>query len=278
MIYKLDKKDYYKIKRLLETPDQKNDLTLNSIINGMNRGTIYVDNLQEPNTALIDVTGISSIFIGNATNKQFINSLGDFLDNELKIDTNESCGGTWFIAVIKDEIWEQVLENVIADKEYEPDYELYYQFNPEAFVSLKEQYKSLPDNYLIKKIDTEVIKNDPDGILSEVLEEVWYSIEDFNTYGLGYCIIKGNKIVSACFSCCVHENKHEISVETYDEKHMNKGLATIVCSAYLDDCIKNGLIPQWSTMETNLESKRLAKKLGFEYESKLKTLEFEWEG
>ncbi|UZM97325.1 GNAT family N-acetyltransferase [Lysinibacillus sp. MHQ-1] len=40
------------------------------------------------------------------------------------------------------------------------------------------------------------------------------------------------------FSCCVHENKHEISVETYDEKHMNKGLATLVCSAYLDDCIK----------------------------------------
>lgn len=28
MIYKLDKKDYYKIKRLLQTPDQKNDLTL----------------------------------------------------------------------------------------------------------------------------------------------------------------------------------------------------------------------------------------------------------
>ncbi len=39
---------------------------------------------------------------------------------------------------------------------------------------------------------------------------------------------------------------------------MNKGLATLVCSAYLDDCIKNGLIPQWTTMETNLESKRLA--------------------
>lgn len=94
MIYKLDKKDYYKIKRLLQTPDQKNDLTLNSIINGMNRGTIYVDNLQEPNTALIDVTGISSNFIGNATNKQFINSLRDFLDNELKNDTYESCGGT----------------------------------------------------------------------------------------------------------------------------------------------------------------------------------------
>lgn len=273
----MDKKDYFKIKRLLQTPDQKNDLTLNSIINGMNRGTIYVDNPQEPDTALIDVTGISSIFIGNATNKQFIYSLRDFLDNELKMDTYESCGGTWFIAVIKDEIWEQVLENVIADKEYEPDYELYYQFNPEAFVSLKEQYKSLPDNYLIKKIDTEVIKNDPDGILSEVLEEVWYSIEDFNTHGLGYCIIKDNKIVSACFSCCVHENKHEISVETYDEKHMNKGLATLVCSAYLDDCIKNGLMPHWSTMETNLESKSLAKKLGFEFESKLKTLEFEWE-
>lgn len=33
---------------------------------------------------------------------------------------------------------------------------------------------------------------------------------------------------------------------------MNKGLATLVCSAYLDDCIKNGLIPQWSTMKQTL--------------------------
>ncbi|PFS01991.1 GNAT family N-acetyltransferase [Bacillus thuringiensis] len=277
MIYKLEKKDYYKIKRLLQTPDQKNDLTLNSIINGMNRGIIYVDNPQEPKTALIDVTGISSIFIGDATNKKFIDYLPEFLDNQLKLDTYESCGGTWFITVLKDETWEQVLENVIADKEYEVDYELYYQFNPETFSSLKEKYKPVLDNYLIKKINTEVIKNDPDGILSEVLEEVWYSIEDFSTHGFGYCVTKDNKVVSACFSCCVHGNKHEISVETYDEKYMNKGLATLVCAAYLVHCKKNGLVPQWSTMETNLESKRLAEKLGFKFESKLKTLEFEWQ-
>lgn len=276
MIYKLDKRDYYKIKRLLQTPDQKNDLTLNSIINGMNRGTIYVDNLQAPKTALIDVTGIISIFIGDATNKQFIDYLRDFLDNQLKIDTYESCGETWFITVLKDKTWERTLKNIIADKEYELDYELYYQFNPKTFASLKEKYKSLPEDYLIKKIDTDVIKNDPDGILSEVLGEVWYSIEDFHTHGLGYCVIKDNRVISACFSCCVHGNKHEISVETYDEEHMNKGLATLVCTAYLEHCIKNGLKPQWSTMETNLESKRLAKKLGFEFESKLKTLEFEW--
>jgi len=277
MIYKLDKKDYPRIKGLLQSSDQKNDLTLNSIINGMNRGTIYVDNPQEPKTALIDVTGVISIFIGDPTNKKFIDDLRDFLDSQLKIDTYESCGGTWFIAVVKDETWEQLLENVIADREYEKDYECYYQFNPEIFSSLKEKYKSLPDNYHIKKINKEVIENDPDGILSEVLEEVWYSIEDFNTYGLGYCITKDNKVLSACYSCCVHENKHEISVETYDEKYMNKGLATLVCSAYLEDCIKNSLMPQWSTMETNLGSKRLAKKLGFEFESKLKTLEFEWQ-
>ncbi|MDI3412096.1 GNAT family N-acetyltransferase [Bacillus sonorensis] len=152
MIYKLDKRDYYKIKRLLQTPDQKNDLTLNSIINGMNRGTIYVDNLQAPKTALIDVTGIISIFIGDATNKQFIDYLRDFLDNQLKIDTYESCGGTWFITVLKDKTWERTLKNIIADKEYELDYELYYQFNPKTFASLKEKYKSLPEDYLIKKL------------------------------------------------------------------------------------------------------------------------------
>ncbi|QKG84877.1 GNAT family N-acetyltransferase [Kroppenstedtia pulmonis] len=276
MIYQLDKRDYYKIKKLLQTPDQKNDLTLNSIINGMNRGTLYVDNPQAPKTALIDVTGIISLFIGDATNQKFIEALPDFLNHQLKTDTYESCGGTCFLTVATDEAWEQTLEKVLADRVYETDEELYYRFNPESFTSLKETYNPLPDHYHVRKMDREVIEKDSDGILSEVLEEVWYSLEDFYTHGLGYCVTKGNEVVSACFSCCVFENRHEISVETYDEQHMNKGLATLVCSAYLEHCMKEGLTPLWSTLKTNPESKHLAEKLGFEFESKRKTFEFEW--
>lgn len=274
MVYKLDKKDYPKIRPLLGTSEQINDLALNAIINGTNRGTIYVDNLEQPKTALIDVIGINSIFIGNAKNESFINGLREFIDNQLKIDTYISCGGTYFITVIKDEAWEKVLENVISHRDYEPDYEQYYQLNINHFNTIKNRYKLLEKGYIIKKIDFEVINKYK--IISDVLSEFWYSSEDFLKLGLGYCIIKDNRIISSCLSCSVHENHHEISVQTYYEEEMNKGFATLVCIAYLDDCIKNNIIPHWSSFETNIESISLAEKLGFEFKYKLKTFEFEF--
>ncbi len=276
MIYKLDKKDYQKIRTLLRTPEQKNDLTLNAIINGTNRGTIYVDNIEQPQTALIDVTGVISILIGDATNERFIYPLREFIDNQLKIDTYESCGGTYFLTLVPDEIWERVMEKVISHREYESDYEHYYQFNREKFNILKSNYKPLPKGYTIKKIDIEVISNDPDKMIYDVLNEFWYSVDDFLQQGLGYCVLKGNKIISACLSCCVNGKNHEISVETYEEEEMNKGLATLVCVAYLEKCMENGITPHWSTLETNAESNQLGKKLGFEFKSKCKTLEFEF--
>lgn len=275
MIYKLEKKDYQKI-RVLLTPEQKNDLTLNAIINGTNRGTIYVDNVEHPRTALIDVTGVISIFIGDATNDKFINPLREFIDNQLKIDTYESCGGTYFLALVPDETWEKVVEKTISHREYETDYEYYYQFNREKFNALKSGYKPLPDGYTIKKIDAEVMSNDPDEVIFDVLGEFWYSVDDFFRQGFGYCVMKGDRIISACLSCCVNEKDHEMSVETYDEEEMNKGLATLVCTAYLEHCIENEITPHWSTLETNAESNQLGKKLGFEFESKCKTLEFEF--
>jgi RimJ/RimL family protein N-acetyltransferase len=276
MIYKLDYKDYYKVKPLLHNPNQHNKLALHAIINGTNRGNIYVDNVENPRTALIDVIGTISIFIGDATNKDFIQHLRDFIENELRRDTYESCGGTYFITVINDKSWEVGLEEVISHREYEPDFERYYRFNRAKFNIAKSTYKQLLDGYDIKKIDHELIEKDSDHILSEALGDFWYSMDDFLQYGFGYCVMKGDRVVSTCLSCCVHEQEHEISVATYEEEEMKKGFATIACVAYLDYCIQHGLTPKWSTFETNIESVRLAEKLGFEFVNKLKTLEFEF--
>jgi RimJ/RimL family protein N-acetyltransferase len=276
MIYKLNHNDYNKVTPLLQHPNQHNKSTLNAIVNGMNRGNIYVDNIENPTTALIDVIGTISIFIGDATNKEFIRYLRDFIENKLRRDTYESCGGTYFITVINDKNWEGVLEEVISHRKYEPDFEQYYRFNREKFSRAKSTYRQVIDGYDIKKIDRELIEKDSDYILSEALGDFWYSMDDFLQYGFGYCVMKGDRVVSTCLSCCVHEQEHEISVATYEEEEMKKGFATMVCAAYLEHCIQYGLIPKWSTFKTNIESVRLAEKLGFEFVNKLKTLEFEY--
>lgn len=275
MIYKLDKTDYGKIKPLLKN-EQQNDLTLNAIMNGNNRGTVYVDNLEHPRTAMIDVIGTISMFIGDHTNEDFLLLLPDFIDNQLKIDTLESCGGTYFLAVASDEAWEKAIEKAISHREYETDFECYHTFDADRFHTLKSGFKPLSAGYAVRRIDKAMIENDSEEILSEVLNEFWYSTDDFLAKGLGYCVVKGNRIISACLSCCVNGQDHEISVETYNDEDMNKGFATLACAAYLEHCLANDITPHWSALETNKESLRLGAKLGFEFAYKFKTFEFEF--
>ncbi|GGE57081.1 GNAT family N-acetyltransferase [Priestia taiwanensis] len=274
MIYKLDRKDYDKIKPLLQVKSQHNLSTLYGVMNGRNRGSIYVDNETHPTTALVDETGIISLFIGDAKNQKFLQTLPHFIENELKQATYEECGGTYFLAVVNDCAWEEALEQAISYREYETDFEQYYRFNEGIFNSVKESYKPLLNGYYVQKVDGILIEQQED--VAEMIEECWYTVEDFLTYGLGYCIMKADRVISICISCCVHENIHEISVATYDLAEMNKGLATLVCAAYLEQCIVQGVIPRWSTLATNGESIHLAEKLGFEFVNKLKTYEFEF--
>ncbi len=275
MIYKLDQTDYKKIKPLLKM-EQQNDLTLNAIMNGNNRGTIYVDNPEHPRTALIDVIGTISTFVGDHTNEDFFRLLPDFIDNQLKLDTLESCGGTYFLAVASDEAWEQAIEKAISHREYETDFEWYHTFNADRFHTLTSGFKPVPAGYAVRRIDKATIENDSEDILSEVLNEFWYSTDDFLTKGIGYCVVKGDQIISACLSCCVNGQDHEISVETYNDEDMNKGFATLACAAYLEHCLANGITPHWSALETNKESLRLGAKLGFAFASKRKSFEFEF--
>lgn len=275
MISKLAKADYEKIKSLLIN-EQQNDMTLNAIIKGINRGTVYVDNSVHPRTAMIDVIGTITMFIGDHTNEDFLRPLPDFIDNQLKSDTLESCGGTFFLAVARDEAWEQAIEKAISHRDYETDCEWYHRLNADRFLASKSGFKPLPAEYAVRRIDKATMENDSEEILSEVLNEFWYSTDDFLAKGLGFCVVNGNRIISACLSCCVNGQDHEISVETYNDEDMNKGFATLACAAYLEHCLTNGITPHWSALETNKESLRLAAKLGFEFVSKRKTFEFEF--
>ncbi|MCY9509955.1 GNAT family N-acetyltransferase [Paenibacillus larvae] len=275
MLYLLDKSDYPKVKHLVRTKEEKSDVPLNAVINGTNVGNIYVDDPDHPKAALVDAVGTTCFLIGDASSPVFGEHLKDCIENQLKDQCLES-GGSYFIATLFDKEWEKVLENAISHREYEPDYEFYHEFDKDKFNKVKSNYRSLTNEYTIKRMDRELIQNDSDDTLRSCLSDFWDSIDDFLTKGVGFCVIKDEQVISSCFTCYVDGNNHEISVETYDEEEQNKGLATKACEVYLEYCIENGITPHWSTFETNVESVNLASKLGFEYRFKLKTYEFEY--
>lgn len=101
-----------------------------------------------------------------------------------------------------------------------------------------------------------------DGVLRN-----WQTVEQFETRGLGYCILgpRGD-VVSACYSVTSGEDTAPIQVMTASE-HQRKGFATIVARALIEEATQRKITPSWECDIHNEASIALAEKLGFERQS-----------
>lgn len=275
MIVKLPKENYHRINKLLVSTQEKNENVLNAVISGMNQGVVYVDQIEEPRTAIIYAVGLQYYLLGNPENESFNSQLGDLISKQLKQDSLDLCGGTWFIASVFNEKWIKTLEKVIDGRRYYVDYSVYFELNTARFnKGLEKPIHVLDEDISIVKITKNLINADEN--LREELTEYWSSAETFTQFGLGYAVLKADKVISACYSCCVNGDRHESYIATFDQNVRNRGLATILGQQYIKECLERGFGVYWTTDESNEPSKRVAEKLGFEYSHRLLSFEFEF--
>ena len=76
-------------------------------------------------------------------------------------------------------------------------------------------------------------------------------------------ILKSGRIVAGASSRTRYKEGIEIEVDTIEDER-RKGLATIVCAALILQCLEEGLYPSWDAR--NMNSVRLAEKLGYEFD------------
>lgn len=96
------------------------------------------------------------------------------------------------------------------------------------------------------------------------------SVEDFVNYGVGYCILTDNKVVSVASSTDKIINQSiDVQIDTHSD-FRNRGLATVVCATLLRYCLEQDIEPHWST--TTNDSRRVAEKLGYKYKDKYEVL------
>lgn len=275
MIVTLPKENYYKIHKLLVSQEEKNENVLNAVISGMNRGVVYVDQLEEPRTAIVYAVGLEYYLLGDPENESFTSYLGALISNQLKQESLALCGGTWFCASVFNETWKKTLEKVVGERKYYVGYNIYYELDTERFnKGLEQPCHILDEDLSMVKITKELI--DADEELREELTEFWSSVESFTRNGLGYAVLKKGKVISTCYTCCVNGDRHEIYIATFDQTVRNRGLATILGQQYIKACLERGYGVYWTTDESNEPSKRVAEKLGFEYSHRLMSFEFEF--
>ena len=91
----------------------------------------------------------------------------------------------------------------------------------------------------------------------------WHSASDFTSNGIGYCLIKGDIVLSWCLSVFVSDKDFEFGLETID-KYRGNGYGKLTAAACMEYCIENNIIPFWQCNKDNIPSNKVSESIGFE--------------
>ena len=237
MVYRL--KELEKVKKIFEGWDET--LIWSCLQNVI--GNIYVTDSDNPESA-VAVVGCFA-FLSGVPNKELVTH--DY--------------GSFVILTPQNKEWADLIESSLPKAEKHTRYAIKKNTVFDK-ASLQKKAGSLPEGYVIRKIDSDLYEECLKNPLFEDFVSVFESKEQYLAIGRGFVITKNGKIVSGASSYSRYLDGIEIEVDTLEEER-RKGLASIACSKLILSCLDDGLYPSWDA--ANMESVKLAEKLGYEF-------------
>ncbi len=267
MVAELNRANFNKVMDLFK--DLEYNLSIFSVINKINPGRIFINNMDNPTAALL-ISPEGMYFTGDAK------------DNAFNRDLNN---------VLKDDIFKKALEKSKIDytafyssKEWENSFKvifnsLYPIEEDRRYLELEiVKFDIVEVSKNVKKIDREMLLDsylkEIDDVRESIIEN-WSSIDNFLQNGFGYVYIIDGGVVSRCIADCVVKDRCEVGVET-EEDYRKNGYCTQVIIAALNHC-KNSNIKSvgWHCWDNNIPSYKLAEKVGFKQKKNIKVY-FGW--
>ena len=167
----------------------------------------------------------------------------------------------YVIMVPQDEKWAALIEECFPDAKRFTRYAIRKDTRFDR-AALRKEPERLPEGYELREIDAEIYDLCLEDPVTRDFVSAFGSKEKYLELGRGMVILKDGKIVSGASSYARCREGIEIEVDTV-EAERRKHLATIVCAALILCCLDEGLYPGWDAQ--NMNSVRLAEKLGYEY-------------
>lgn len=256
MIFELKEKHFGKIMPIIKKLQYRPSLIC--IVNRNNTGRIFVDDANNPKTALVWTRWGFNYLVGHHTNNRFNKAIRKHILENLIPEGIKLKQETGFILYIHPENFCTIIEELFVEKLPLKDHRNIFTFNSEKFKKHLGWRKKIPEGFEIKRIDKTLAKR-----LSDTIGWNWDSVDNFLSKGFGFSLLTGQKIVSSCYSIFVGKNTYEIEINTHPT-YRGRGFATLVASAFIDHCLSNGLTPHWECWKGHTTSNRLAGELGFE--------------
>lgn len=252
-----------KIKNLTNVINEKTP-SVSGIVNQECKGRLWVDDIDIPRIAIAESFATGSFyFLGTYETKEDFTKLKDFLENQLFHQLKKEGYTCFEFSIESEDMRENILE-MFRDRSIDTEKEFSFRANV-----IPTANQSIPKGYQLRKVDhtfwnmlSEGRYENEDFLRIRLLEN-WNSFDEFMERSIAYCMIFDNKIVAVMVGTASFHNVIAIDIETVEE-HRRMGLAYAMAQAFITDCVQHNYIPQWDCVESNPNSYKLAKKLGFE--------------
>lgn len=222
---------------------------VHAVLEGNSPGRVFVDDLAAPSSVFLFPEGTFFYIHGNENDAAFCRSVSALIFNEILPNAIEK----EMVLFAFTTAWRERLDTLLSEMGVIRIQRKVFDFNPEKFSDYLKRQTGLPGGLAIQPINHALAEKHPG----------YRSIIEQDSKRFGFCLMKGDEIVSECSSIFVGGGEAEIDIHT-DEKYQRRGYAQLVASAFIQDCQRRGLKPNWACWPERQASWSLAKKLGFE--------------
>jgi RimJ/RimL family protein N-acetyltransferase len=221
-----------------------------AVLAGHTNGKVFVRDLTDVRTAFVYDSGFC-VLAGAVADVEFASKCLNWLYSHAEQD--------FFILYPGHECWVQVLD-AVATSSMKKVGRIAYRLDEPSF-GARSSRPSLSGEFTLARMDAALMRAAADTLYPWA-RGTWKSEAHFERHGLGFCVLRGERIVSLCYSVFVSGRHHEIDILTAGPLR-RLGLARDAASAYIQECLKRGLHPGWNCFTENRASRELAADLGF---------------
>ncbi|NHJ31867.1 MAG: GNAT family N-acetyltransferase [Asgard group archaeon] len=208
-------------------------------------GDIFVDNIEEPNVALMSYKVFE--VIGGDSRHEMATEL-------IRIATENR------MILFPDDEWYEFANNKLILSPYPRTKFSSEKLSIDRANEILEH--ELPKEYKLQKVDIGIARK-INPKLAPAFLPFYKSTEDFVERGLAYCVTESDFIISVAGSSMpIYDNEYDLQAITDpNPKYRRKGLASAASAALIKESLEKGITPYWDA--DNEISSRFALKLGF---------------
>jgi len=257
----LEQKNFRLVESLFAPFDYS--LSIRAAIEGNNPGRIFVDDCNNPQTALA-LTVEGYLLCGDHTNPETNRAIKRLFEDLIFTGIVYINGDESMSLAVHPESWEMKLPELIPTHEVE-------KINRYHYLCRKLQYDwrvTIPEGYTVRRVDKEFLNDDritfPEIVRDWMdIEDMWWTLENFLNKGISYAVLHNNEVVSWCTPDCVAGDRIDIGIFTHPD-HRRLGLACIAVAATVEQCFHQGFKSVgWHCNADNTASWKTAEKVGY---------------